>query len=107
MEYQIGTAQGAGGTHVDIRNGGSGNNVHVVPNGETHEVTVVAMSDTSGTVTTKIKGETNGVIEAVTANEQRIVFTGIVVGTSGGSAVHCLASAGTVASARAKVKKIS
>lgn len=81
------TEQANGGQTIDIDPAAD---VHIVPDGETHEVTVLATVTTAATATILIDGEATGITEEVIANKTRIIFTGIVTGDSSTSTVNCL-----------------
>ena len=85
------TEQIDGGENIDID---SAANVHSVPSGETHEITVLANTTVTGTATVKIDGETTGITESVVANKTRVIWTGIVVGDSSTSVVNCILASG-------------
>ena len=84
------TEQSAGGQPVDIS---SAADVHIVPDGQTHEVTVLANLAAAGDITIKIDGESTGIQEACEAKKTRVVWTGIVTGNSSTSAINLNAGA--------------
>lgn len=84
------TEQSAGGQPVDIS---SAADVHIVPSGETHQVTVMANVAADGDVTVKIDGESTGFNETLVAKKTRVVYEGIVIGNASTSAVNLNAGA--------------
>ena len=87
------TGQSAGGQHIAVT---TAQTVHTVPSGETHRVTVLGTATTNMDVTVKVDGETTGAIITVPAKEQRVVWTGVVVGNASTSIVELTASTGTL-----------
>lgn len=86
------TSQPADGRHIAV----SGTTtVHTVPDGETHEVTVLANATAAEEITVKIDGETTGVVESLTAKQSRIVWTGVITGGTGNTTITCASSSTT------------
>ncbi len=85
------TQQTNGGRNIDINVAAD---VHIVPDGETHEITVLANTTALGTATTIIDGEGTGITESVTADRTRVIYTGIVTGDGSTSAVNCVLTSG-------------
>ncbi len=84
------TQQSAGGQPVDIS---SAADVHIVPSGETHQITVMANIAVDGDVTVKIDGESPGFAETLTGKKTRMIYEGIVTGDASTSAVNVNAGA--------------
>jgi len=84
------TEQSAGGQPVDISTAAD---VHIVPSGETHQVTVMANLDVAGSVTVKIDGEATGFKETLETKKTRIIYDGIVIGNASTSIINVDAGA--------------
>jgi hypothetical protein len=69
--------------------------VHTVPNGERHEIVVLANATAAEDITVKIDGESVGIVESLTAKQSRIVWTGVITGGASNSTVICSSSSTT------------
>lgn len=96
MTTRIGklTETSAGGQPVSIA---SAADVHIVPDGETHQVTVMANITAAGDVTVKIDAEATGFAETLEAKKTRVIYEGVVVGNGSTSAVNVNAGAAGLA----------
>jgi len=96
-----GSEQAASGQGLDIS---SAADVHIVPSGEEHEVTVIVNLAADGDVTVKINGEATGFQESCTGKKSRIIYTGVVIGDGSTTAINV--NAGATGQAWARVRKI-
>ncbi len=101
-EYGFLTEQTGDGKHISVA---SAADVHIVPNGEKHEVTVLANATTAEDITVKIDGETTGIVEALSANKTRVIWTGVLDAQTGTAAINC-ESGGSTALVWGKYRKL-
>jgi hypothetical protein len=84
-DFGFGTEQTSGGRSIDVA---SAANVHIVPSGEKHKVTVFGNSITGGDFVVKIDGESTGITETTEAKKTRVIWTGVVTGDASTSAIN-------------------